>query len=237
MNRVFDCVIVENGDNIEIFGNLNIDKDFFYSHIKDKDCEQIIINGEKYWVLKKGNVYIIDKFLCFNEILEKYKEEAIYDPLTGCYNKKETEEFIKKFLFNFLRYKTEPFSVLMLDIDFFKKINDTYGHLAGDFVLKQMADLIQNIIRKSDICGRFGGEEFVIVLPNTKISGAMKLANRIKDAIENKEFEFNGIKIKFTVSIGVTSVGINDSYESLMARVDEALYEAKKKGRNRIEYR
>ena len=126
---------------------------------------------------------------------------------------------------------------MMLDIDHFKKINDTYGHLAGDFVLKEIAKIIKDSIRKSDICGRFGGEEFVIVLPNTKLSGAMKLAERIRETIQNHTFDFNGKKINVTVSIGITSVGVNDSYESLISRADEALYEAKEKGRNRIEYR
>jgi len=126
---------------------------------------------------------------------------------------------------------------MMLDIDHFKKINDTYGHLAGDFVLKEIAKIVKNLIRKSDICGRFGGEEFVILLPNTKLSGAMKLAERIRETIQNHTFDFNGKKINVTVSIGITSVGVNDSYESLISRADEALYEAKEKGRNRIEYR
>ena len=104
-------------------------------------------------------------------------------------------------------------------------------------VLKEIAKIVKNLIRKSDICGRFGGEEFVILLPNTKLSGAMKLAERIRETIQNHIFDFNGKKINVTVSIGITSVGVNDSYESLISRADEALYEAKEKGRNRIEYR
>jgi diguanylate cyclase (GGDEF)-like protein len=92
-------------------------------------------------------------------------------------------------------------------------------------------------MRKSDFCGRFGGEEFIIILPETKLVGAMRFANRLKEAVENYDFNFNNVHIPVTISIGITSVGLNDSVESLLSRVDEALYEAKRKGRNRVEYR
>jgi diguanylate cyclase (GGDEF)-like protein len=236
MKTIFDAIIKDDG-NFSLDGELKIDKEFFEKNIKNKQCEKVKINGEDYWVFKKGDYYIIDKLKCLDEKIEKFEKEAIYDGLTGCYNKREIVEFLKKLLHNYLRYKKEPFSVLMLDIDFFKKINDTYGHLAGDMALKEMAHIILNLIRKSDLCGRFGGEEFLIILPNTKIAGALKLANRIKDTIENHSFKFKNQDIKFTVSIGITAVGLNDDYNSLISRVDEALYEAKNKGRNRIEYR
>jgi diguanylate cyclase (GGDEF)-like protein len=237
LENLFEAVIFE-GDNLKIQSkNPKIDENFFYEVIKPLGCGKVVVDNEEFWVLKKDNVYIVDKFECLNDLIKNYEKKAIYDALTECYNKKESEEFIKKFLYNYLRYKKSPFSIMMIDIDFFKKINDTYGHLAGDFILKNVADRVKGVIRKSDICGRFGGEEFVVILPNTKISGAMKLANRIKESIEKEEFEFNGKKINLTVSIGITSAGINDSYESLISRADEALYEAKNKGRNRIEYR
>ena len=237
MKQTMFNAIICNSENFKVEGNLDIDKSFFEKNIKNKNCDKIIINGEDFWVFKKDNFYIIDKFTCLNEKIEEYEKNAIYDGLTGCYNKREIVEFLNKFLHNYIRYKKDPFSLLMLDIDHFKKINDTYGHLAGDMALKEMANIIRNLIRKSDLCGRFGGEEFLVILPNTKIAGALKLANRIKDAIENHSFKFKNREIKFTISIGITAVGINDDYNSLMSRVDEALYEAKNKGRNRIEYR
>jgi len=230
----FDAVITEKNNKIEILSNIDgIDEKFFNENIKNKNCDEININNNKYWVIQKDNIYIIDKFKCFDDKIKN----ALYDALTGCYNKKETQIFIEKLLYTYLRYKKDPFSLIMIDIDFFKKINDTYGHLAGDKALKEMTKIVFSLIRQSDFFGRYGGEEFLLVLPNTKITGAIKLAKRIKDSIENHIFEFDKYKIKFTVSIGVTSVGLNDDYKSLISRVDEALYEAKHKGRNRIEYR
>jgi len=230
----FDAVITEKDNKVEILSNIDgIDEKFFNQNIKDKKCDEININNNKYWVIQKGNIYIIDKFKCFDDKIKN----ALYDALTGCYNKKETQIFIEKLLYTYLRYKKEPFSLLMIDIDFFKKINDTYGHLAGDKALKEMTKIVFSLIRQSDFFGRYGGEEFLLVLPSTKITGAIKLAKRIKDSIESHIFKFDKNDIKFTVSIGVTSVGLNDDYENLISRVDEALYEAKNKGRNRIEYR
>jgi diguanylate cyclase (GGDEF)-like protein len=237
LEEIFDAVIKINGKPEIVSKIEGLDEKVFEEKIKDIECGKVEINGEVYWVIKKENVYIIDKLECLSKFMEEIEKKAIYDSLTECYNKRETEEFIKKFLYNYLRYKNDFFTIMMLDIDYFKKVNDTYGHLAGDFVLKEIAKIIKDSIRKSDICGRFGGEEFVIVLPNTKLSGAMKLAERIRETIQNHTFDFNGKKINVTVSIGITSVGVNDSYESLISRADEALYEAKEKGRNRIEYR
>lgn len=237
MESLFDAVI-KVGKNIEINSEIaELDEKFFEKYIKDIECGKVKIGNKEYWVIKKNNVYIVNELECLDNLIDEYELKALYDGLTRCYNKRESEEFIKKFLYNFLRYKKDYFTILMLDIDHFKKVNDTYGHLAGDFILKEVAKIIKNMIRKSDICGRFGGEEFIILLPNNKLSGAMKLAERLRQAIENYNFEFKGQKIKITVSIGITSVGINDSFESLIQRVDEALYEAKSKGRNRVEYR
>ena len=210
-----------------------LNKDYFEKHIKNRDYVKL---KDKYWAIKSGNKYIVDEFDGVDKLIEDLKQKSIKDSLTGCYNKEETEIFLETFLKNFLRYKT-PFSVLMIDIDYFKKINDTYGHLAGDFILKKVAEIMKSLIRDTDICGRFGGEEFIIALPNTKIIGALRLAERIRKTIENTSFDYNGKKIKITLSIGVTSASKNDSIYSLIERADEALYEAKRKGRNRVEYR
>ncbi len=224
-------IINEDG---EIISELDfLDQKYYEDYIKGKNCVKI---EDKYWAVKSGNRYIIDDFDGIDKFEEELSQKAMFDPLTRCFNKKEIEILIENSLKNYFRYD-DPFCVLMLDIDFFKKVNDTYGHLAGDFVLKQVAKTIQEEIRDSDICGRFGGEEFIILLPNTKISGAMKLASRIKESIENQKFKFNNYLINISVSIGITSPSKTDSIFSLIERVDRALYEAKKKGRNRIEYR
>ena len=210
-----------------------LDKEYFEKNIKGKDYAKL---EDKYWAIKSNDKYIVDNFEGIESLKEDLKKAAIIDPLTGCYNKKETEILAEKFLKNYLRYNT-PFSILMLDIDHFKRVNDTYGHLAGDFVLKEVASTIKNLARESDVCGRFGGEEFIILLPNTKLTGALKLAERIRNAIENKEFVFNNKKIPLTISIGITSASKQDSIFSLVERADNALYAAKEGGRNRVEYR
>ena len=230
-------IITETDKGVEIKSDLPfLDKEYFEKHIQNRPYTKITNGENEYWSIKSNNKYIIDKFNGADRLVEDLKKESVYDSLTKCYNKKETELFIEKFLKEFLRYNN-PLSFMMLDIDFFKKVNDNYGHLAGDHVLKEVAGIIKSTLRDSDICGRFGGEEFSVILPNTKLSGAMKLAERIRKNIQNHDFIFNNQKIPVTLSIGITSASKNDSGFSLIDRADEALYEAKKKGRNRVEYR
>jgi len=169
-------------------------------------------------------------------LLESSKNNSLFDSLTGCYTKKELQEFIAQYLAQFLRYKKEKFSIIMFDIDFFKRINDTHGHLCGDHILKELASLVKETLRTADICARFGGEEFVIVLQNTNIAGALKLAERIRQKIQKHIFTCKNTDLSITISLGVTSVGMTDSYYSLIERVDKALYLAKNKGRNLVEY-
>jgi diguanylate cyclase (GGDEF)-like protein len=173
----------------------------------------------------------------FDILLEEVEQKAIIDPLTGAYNKREILDQLKRHLMIYLRYQKNYFSIVMFDIDFFKKVNDTYGHLAGDFVLKELSLLTKDLIRESDIFGRFGGEEFIIILPETKVVGAIKLAERLRKRVEEHNFIYNNEKISITISAGVTSVSLTDSVESLIDRCDIALYEAKKNGRNKVEYR
>jgi len=221
----------------EVYSPFPITKSFFQKHIKNR-CGLVDVNKKKFCVIKeKEHLYIICTSKCFLSYISELTENAIFDSLTGIYNKKEILEYLKKNLQNYKRYKKEPFSVMIFDIDYFKKVNDTYGHLAGDYILKQFVKIIKKLIRKSDILGRFGGEEFILILPNTKLSGAMKLARRIKDAIENYTFMFDNKPIKITTSIGITSSSLQDDVDTILMRADEALYEAKRKGRNRIEYR
>jgi len=215
-------------------------KIYSFEELDENLLKELIKNcglNNEYIVLKENDNYFISRSKCFLDFIKNLRDNAVLDPLTGVYNKKEILNFLEKLLANYIRYKKDPFSVMMLDIDFFKKINDTYGHLAGDFILKEFVKIIQKIIRHSDILGRFGGEEFIVLLPNTKVSGALRLAHRIKEEVEKNSFQFGNKDIKITTSIGITSASLNDSLESLLERVDEALYDAKRKGRNRIEYR
>jgi diguanylate cyclase (GGDEF)-like protein len=134
------------------------------------------------------------------------------------------------------RYK-KPFSLIMLDLDHFKKINDEYGHPVGDVVLKEVSKAIKNTIRDSDIAARYGGEEFTAVLPETELGGAAILAERLRKAIEQLEIDTNGCSIDVSVSVGVTCYHPStDKIEKseIISEADNALYNSKNKGRNMI---
>jgi two-component system cell cycle response regulator len=134
------------------------------------------------------------------------------------------------------RYNT-TMSLLLIDLDHFKQVNDTHGHLAGDDVLIEVAALLQRVVRAVDIVARYGGEEFVVVLPETGAAGAEAFAERLRELIEEQCFvESRGVPIRLTTSIGVSSFpsfGV-DSVEDLLANADQALYRAKSEGRNRV---
>jgi diguanylate cyclase (GGDEF)-like protein len=123
----------------------------------------------------------------------------------------------------------------MIDIDHFKQINDTYGHEVGDMALKACADVCSSKLREVDLFARFGGEEFVVLLPNTPLSGAIIMAERIRKAVGRIKLMIEGNKIQFNISIGVTSALETDTnIDDVIRRSDNALYEAKKDGRNRV---
>jgi diguanylate cyclase (GGDEF)-like protein len=125
---------------------------------------------------------------------------------------------------------------MMLDLDYFKGVNDTFGHLAGDQVLKRVGDLLQSSFRSYDAAGRFGGEEFLVVLPNCGYADLKQRAEMVRLSMASLRLEFNGRPCSITVSIGVTAFDPNlaESLESLLQRADSALYEAKRYGRNRV---
>lgn len=163
------------------------------------------------------------------EVEKKLHSLATKDSLTGVYNRyslnKEIDTNIKKYE----RY-ADIFSLLMIDIDYFKNVNDTYGHDVGDLVLKELSSVIENLIRETDIFGRWGGEEFLLILPKTNKDEAISMATRIKNIIEEHKFDYIP---QVTVSIGVSVY--NKSI--ILKDVDDALYKAKSTGRNRVEYK
>ncbi|EMB36944.1 MULTISPECIES: diguanylate cyclase DgcA [Treponema] len=131
--------------------------------------------------------------------------------------------------------KKETLSILMIDIDFFKNINDTYGHAAGDIVLEEVAKIIKSCTRNADTAARYGGEEFIVMLNNTSASAAMAVAERIRKSVEEKSIMYDGKKINVTISIGVSSYNFDlESAKSIVERADKALYESKQNGRNRV---
>lgn len=180
-------------------------------------------------VLKSAKLYDIA-----HEREITYHQQAMTDPLTGLYNRRYIMEVGLRIFQNAQKNKT-PFSVLMIDIVHFKKVNDDYGHGFGDQVLIILAEICQNTIRDSDIVGRLGGEEFTIILPHTALSGAIELAERLKQEVENFPLKIGDHIFNVTVSIGATSYSdVFERFEDVLHTADMEMYKAKKLGRNRI---
>jgi diguanylate cyclase (GGDEF)-like protein len=167
---------------------------------------------------------------------ERLRDMAFKDGLTDLYNHRYFQDLMDGELSRAIRYK-RPFSLIMLDLDHFKKINDNYGHPVGDLVLKEVSKTIKITVRDSDIAARYGGEEFAIVLPETELKGAAITAERLRKAVEQLEIETNGCRIDVTVSVGVTcyhpSIDTIEKSE-ILSEADNALYNSKNKGRNMI---
>jgi len=166
---------------------------------------------------------------------EKLERLANFDSLTGLYNRRAILGKLHELINRANRYK-EDFSLSMLDIDHFKRVNDHYGHLTGDEVLEKIATLIHRNIRDTDIVGRYGGEEFIIILPKTNLSSAWVAAERLRSIIEKAEMKDSaGNVFAITVSQGLSGWERGEDIHSLISRADEALYKAKEKGRNRVQ--
>lgn len=164
-----------------------------------------------------------------NKLLEK---QATTDALTGMYNRMMFDKSMTNEMARAIRYNS-PLSLIIFDIDHFKKVNDTYGHSTGDNVLKRLAKLVETNIRETDILARWGGEEFVILTPGLILAETLKLAEKLRRKVE--EFEFEKPQ-KITLSFGVTAFTNGDSSTVLLNRADEALYRAKESGRNQVQY-
>ncbi len=195
--------------------------------------EVVLRNGDR---VKIGST--IFKFLSGADVEAQYHEEiyrlTIVDGLTQVHNKRYLYEALERELIRGRRHNRN-LAVLMFDIDHFKRINDLHGHLAGDFVLKEMARIVQSRIRRDEVFARYGGEEFCIILPETMLEGAIELGERLRKQIEEHDFVFQQDKIKATVSIGCAVLTDEDrNAGELLKRADERLYEAKNAGRNQV---
>jgi diguanylate cyclase (GGDEF)-like protein len=167
--------------------------------------------------------------------LHELQQQAITDVLTGLYNRRFLYEVLPRELARGRRSNT-PVAVVMMDIDHFKRVNDTCGHEAGDRVLKAIARVTEATVRASDVCCRYGGEEFCVVLPESPPEGARERAEAIRAAVEQLEVEGpDGKRLKVTVSLGIAVCpGHGADVDSLLRAADEALYDAKAAGRNRV---
>lgn len=161
------------------------------------------------------------------------KRLATTDPLTHLYNRRHFFSLAHAEYSKSTRHK-RPLSFIMMDVDEFKTINDTYGHAAGDKALLALASCCHQAIRESDIIGRIGGEEFAVCCPDSDVNGAYAIAERIRSLCENLEIEFSGQRFRFTVSLGITARSAEDEHcEQALNRADQLLYKAKRTGRNR----
>lgn len=192
-------------------------------------------SGDK---IQLGSQMIV-KFVLQDELEAQFQRElyesATKDALTSLFSKRYFLDQLDV-EFNFHKRTGKPLSMIMCDIDFFKKINDSLGHLAGDAVLRDLGRTLFNILRKGDLAGRYGGEEIIFFLRETPLPGAVTFAERIRKIIENHLFIYEGKKIAVTVSMGVaTSVSGNfNSVPELIKTADDFLYKAKQSGRNRV---
>ncbi len=189
-----------------------------------KNIEEIISN---FPVPEDNKLDVIRKI---NFMYSQTRHLSLTDPLTGLYNRRHLDNCIEREFLRSKRYGSD-LSIAIIDIDFFKKINDSYGHMCGDFILREVAYIILENFRKTDIVFRYGGEEFVVILTETNAENAFVPLERLRKSIENYKFKYNGILINLTVSIGISSNN-TETADIFLDNADKALYKAKENGRN-----
>ncbi len=210
-NKLLGCIVTKSTDNI----------------LSEKEIEYLEqLSNQSATTLNRANVYA--------EILK----HATLDALTGFYNRRQIEERIKQEASGAKR-QHRNLCAIMIDIDYFKKVNDTYGHATGDLVLKTVAGEIKSQLRDYDIAGRYGGEEFLILLPFTKIDEAQLVAERLRSAVEVKKIDISKLcpdkgNINVTISLGVAQFSPQEYEKVFIRNADKALYEAKESGRNKV---
>ena len=229
---------------------INLNKLVIMEHeIYSNDLNGIDVGGSSNWfegrihpILQRGNDTRVVLCVTINKTESKLMEQKLLqlaqtDPLTGAYNRRFFNNSLARAIAEFSRYNT-VFSLLMIDVDHFKKLNDTFGHDIGDEVLKGLVKICDDVLRDIDLFARYGGEEFMILLPNTTGKDACVVANRIRIALEQDSNIIESKNISYTASIGVTQAKPNDrNIEQVTKRVDLALYQAKESGRNQVCYR
>ena len=164
----------------------------------------------------------------------KLQELALRDGLTGLLNRRYWESCLEREFARHQRYDN-PVSLVIFDIDHFKRVNDTYGHQTGDEVIRETARITSQLVRETDFAGRYGGEEFVVLLPGTTLDGAAQFAERLRSTIERQQLDYQGSPLTFTVSLGVATLADDMAgYKALLERADKALCQSKEGGRNQV---
>lgn len=230
------------GDNRQLL-NERLEKE---KEVHDFEILAKAINGETpFWLLTSANVidynYDIALYCSFQDITSRKNREAVLknqatrDPLTSLFNRRYFEDEVNRRI-ALAQANHQQYSVLMIDADHFKRVNDTYGHKTGDKVLIELSSTAEKSLRQDDIVARYGGEEFVVFLPELSAEEAKVVADRLRETISKiVVYSDQGDEVRFTVSIGISSSAISDNIDTLIKTSDEALYRAKESGRNRCE--
>jgi diguanylate cyclase (GGDEF)-like protein len=194
----------------------------------------VVVAPPIYWLVLIPVRREYDKRLAAESRAENLGRLAITDPLTRIMNRRGVTVALLDAMAQSERYNT-PLCVAMVDIDRFKPVNDTYGHKVGDRILTELAGILSDALRMPDKVGRYGGEEFLVILPHTTLVGGRKIAERLRAGVNRWEFAVDkDTKLRITVSVGLTQFRKGEDLEQLLARVDKALYAAKHGGRNLV---
>lgn len=201
--------------------------DFTLDYVKN------MINGVKTIIFTSILIIILLVTIVVNRILNMRAKSLETDYLTGLYSKNYYENHLN-IIIKDAQLKEIPFSIIMIDVDDFKEINDQFGHIIGDKVLKSVAKIMQSNMRSVDICSRYGGDEFIVILPETKNEHAVLISERILDRISNLDLDNEGIDINISLSIGIAEWKRDMSSENLIECADKAMYISKNTGKNKV---
>ena len=225
--------------NIHILNGIQNNNSCSYTlTVEDMSLGDLKIMREK--PFSKTEIYLLETLLCY--LITPLKNATLFnqalttaytDLLTQTNNRPAFNESIKREIIIARRYSA-PLSLMFIDIDHFKTINDTYSHLCGDKALIAIADCIKNSIRDCDIIYRYGGEEFAVLLSNTSLKGAIILSERIRKNVENIHLSYSNEQIKLTASLGISCLHDDDTVKTFINRTDGAMYQAKVNGRNQV---
>jgi diguanylate cyclase len=189
--------------------------------------------AERVRILRKARMELVERRKISNA-LNSFKKKALFDSMTKLYNRGSFMEILQEQVDKFGAY-TPTMALFIIDVDNFKTVNDTLGHLVGDSVLVQISELLRTSLRKNDYPARFGGDEFTVVAPDTNIEQSVKLAEKLRQRIQTHDFNTGDIPV--TISVGYTTYRVGETIENLIRRADKALYDAKLMGRNVVCFR
>lgn len=228
--------------NIEVANNLDQLKsavterldflDGHFDHYQKADHEQVEQSHRQILKLNQRIQEMEQETDYLRQSAEKSRELALKDTLTGIWNRQALNELLEKEYARWQRYE-KPLSLIVWDVDFFKRVNDNYGHAAGDKVLRTIAGIFQKATRDTDFISRFGGEEFMGIFPETSLEDALVLANKIRQKVERSKFHYEDKRVFITASAGLATFRSGDTTDDVFKRADRALYQAKQGGRNR----